>query len=128
MSVTAVEQGQRRTYRATTAHKAGDLVYSEGFYGHCQDDIAAGELGMMILDQVWKFKNVPATLAAGAVVGAPATEMATTLPIGLWSPAAAASGVAPGNATTGWNAIGRVWETGNGSIAAIQLFNPRPVS
>lgn len=126
MSVTEIENGDRRTYKAVTAHKAGDLVYSEGFYGHCQDDIAAGELGMMILNKVWRFANVPSTLAAGTVVAAPATEQATTLPIGIWSAAAAASGVVPGNATTGWNPIGRVWETGNGSLAAIQLFNPRP--
>jgi predicted RecA/RadA family phage recombinase len=122
MSTTAVQQGDRLTFVATTAHAAGDLVHYNGFYGHVQDDIAAGELGMMILDRVWKFANVPSTLAQGAVVAAPATEQATTLPILAW--AGATSGLVA-NATTGWNAIGRVWETGNASMAAIQLFNPR---
>lgn len=126
MSTTAVQQGDRLTFAAVTAHKAGDLVCINGFYGHCQDDIAAGELGMIILDRVWKFANVPSTLSQGALVAAPATEMATTLAIGLSAQAAAASGVAPGNATAGWNVFGRVWETGNASMAAIQLINPRP--
>jgi hypothetical protein len=126
MSVTGLEEGKRRTFKATTAHKAGDLAYAEGFYGHIQDDIAAGELGMMILGEVHYFGNVSGVLAAGALVAAPATEMATTLPVGVFAQAAAASGVIPGNATTGWNAIGRVWETGNASLAPVQLFNPRP--
>lgn len=125
MSVTEVQDGHRLTFVATTDHAAGDLAYYNGFYGHVQDDIAAGELGMLILNKVWKFANVPSTLAQGALVAAPATEMATTLKIGLSAQAAAASGVVPGNATAGWNVFGRVWETGNASMAAIQLFNPR---
>jgi predicted RecA/RadA family phage recombinase len=122
MSTTAVKDGDRYEFVALTNHAAGDLVCVNGFYGHAQDDIAAGELGMIILNKVWKFSNVPSTLAAGVIVAAPATEQATTLPILAWT--GATSGLVA-NATAGWHKIGRVWETGNASMAAIQLFNPR---
>lgn len=123
MSVNEVQKGDRLTYVATTAHTAGDLVCINGFYGKVEDDCAAGELAMIILDRVHRFSNVPSTLPQGALVAAPATEMATSLKIGLFSEATALGG--PSGATAGWNVFGRVWETGNASMAAIQLLNPR---
>lgn len=123
MSVTAVQDGDRLTFTATTDHSAGDLACYNGFYGHVQDDIVAGELGMLILNKVWKFPRVPSTLPQGALVAAPATELATSLPIGLYAEATALGGAS--GATAGWNVFGRVWETGNASMAAIQLLNPR---
>lgn len=122
MSVNDVEQGDRRSFVATVDHAAGDLTYAEGFFGWVQDDIKAGELGMMILNTVKKAKNVPSTLASGVVVAARPTEMATTLQL---LPYAGPTGIGGGGATAGFTPIGRVWETGNASMAPIQLFNPR---
>jgi predicted RecA/RadA family phage recombinase len=100
----------------TVAHKAGELVYEKGFYGVVQDDVAAGGFGTLILDGVWLLSRVPATLAQGGKVFAPATEVATSLPLIT----AATIGVA----SAGHFAIGRAIATGNASVARIQLFNP----
>jgi len=100
----------------TVAHKAGELVYEKGFYGVVQDDVAAGAKGTLLMEGVWLLPRVASTLAQGVKLHAPATEIATSLPL-----IAAATN---GQATTGWNPVGRVIATGNASVARVQLFNP----
>lgn len=100
----------------TVAHRAGELVYEKGFYGVVQDDVAAGGYGTLILEGVWTLSRVPATLSQGAKVFAPATEVATSLPL--------ISAATIGVASAGHNAIGRAIATGNATVARIQLFNP----
>lgn len=109
---------------AATTHKAGDLVCAKGFYGTVADDVAAGEMMTLRLNPTVNFANVQtAALPMGAVVAAPATEQATTLPIRSFS--AATSGIIA-NATTGWYPIGKLIATGTSTTAKIQLFNPNP--
>lgn len=100
----------------TVAHKAGELVYEKGFFGVVQDDVAAGARGTLILEGTWTLSRVPATVAQGSKLHAPATEIATSLPL----IAAATNGAA----SAGYAAIGRVIATGNASVAKVQLFNP----
>ena len=117
MAGNAVHAGRRLRMLFAVAHKAGDLVYAKGFYGVVQDDVAAGKYGTLILEGAWLLPRVAATLAQGTVVAAPASEIATSLPLG----AVASMGVV---ASAGWNPVGRVIATGNGSLAKVQLFNP----
>src|SRR4051812_3282372 len=105
-----VHRGRRLTVPFTTAHTAGDLVTvgasgaaGGGFFGVVQDNVAAGAVGTLILEGVWNLKRAPSTVAAfGTILAAPATETATSLPLGA---GAATVGFA---ATTGWRAVGRV--------------------
>lgn len=118
MSRNFVHAARRLTFTATSAHTAGDLVYHKGFYGVVQDDIASGAVGTLILEGAWALARVPSTVAMGAVLAAPATEIATSLPLGAASPTL-------GNvATAGWNPVGRAIATGNATVAKLQLFNP----
>lgn len=104
----------------TVAHKAGELVYEKGFYGVVQDDVAAGAKGTLLLEGAWLLSRVPATVAMGTKLYAPATEVATSLP--LISIAATI-----GQASAGHNAVGRVIATGNATVARVQLFNPNSI-
>jgi predicted RecA/RadA family phage recombinase len=100
----------------TVAHRAGELVYEKGFYGVVQDDVAAGGFGTLLLEGVWTLSRVPATVAMGAKLHAPATEIATSLPL--------ISAATNGAASAGYAAIGRAIATGNATVARVQLFNP----
>lgn len=102
---------------ATTAHRAGDLVYANGFYGLVEDAVVAGDLMTVRLQVTVNLPRVPSTLSQGIRVAAPATEMATTLPIGI-------QGATIGAATAGWHIFGRTIATGTATTAKIQLFNP----
>lgn len=124
MSGNFVHRGRRLKMLFATAHTAGDLVYCKGFYGVVQDNIVADTYGTLILEGAWTLKRVASTVAQGTRVAAPATEIATSLPLLTFGAGAAASGVVPGPATAGWNPIGRVIATGNATLAKIQLFNP----
>lgn len=124
MSTNAVHAGRRLRVLFSVAHKAGDLVYENGFYGVVQDDVAAATYGTLILEGVWTLPRVASTVAMGTVLAAPATAQATTLPLLTYGNAAAASGVVPGPATAGWNKIGRTISTGNATVAKVQLANP----
>lgn len=97
-----------------SAHSAGDYVYEKGFYGWVQDDIAANTWGVLHLDNVVEVARVASTLAMGTKLHAPATSIATTLPL-----IAAATN---GQATTGWNAVGRTIATGNATVARMRQF------
>jgi len=120
-----VHRGRRLTVPFTTAHTAGDLVYvgasgatGGGFFGVVQDNVLAGSTGTLILEGVWNLKRAPSTAAFGTLLAAPATETATSLPLGAGSPTL-------GNgATTGWRTIGRTIATGTATTAKVQLFQP----
>lgn len=117
MARTYVHRGARLgSVIFTVAHKAGELVYEKGFYGVVQDDVAAGAKGTLLLEGAWLLSRVPATVAQGAKLFAPATEIATSLPL--------ISAATIGVASAGHNAIGRVIATGNATVAKVQLFNP----
>lgn len=124
MSGNFVHRGRRIQVLFAVTHLAGDFVYVKGFYGVVQDDMAAGETGTLILEGAWTLPRVATTLAMGTKLAAPATEIATSLPLLTYGNAAAASGVVPGPATVGWNPIGRVIATGGATTAKVQLFNP----
>jgi predicted RecA/RadA family phage recombinase len=113
MARNAVHAGVRLRMFFATTHKAGDLVYCKGFYGVVQDDIkVAGSWGTLILNRAWLLARVPASnIAQGTALFAPATEIATTLPLSA-------------GATTGYNAIGRSIATGNASVVKAVLFHP----
>jgi predicted RecA/RadA family phage recombinase len=113
-----VHAGVRLRVLFDVAHKAGDLVYVKGHYGVVQDDVDAATYGTLILNRAWTLARTPATVAMGTVVAAPATEIATTLPLGA---AAATVGAV---ATAGWNPIGRTIATGNATVAKVVLFHP----
>lgn len=107
----------RLRVRFTTDHLAGDLVFAGGFYGWVQDhvDVSENAWGTLHLAGVYELARTPATVAAGTKLHAPASEMATTLPL-----IAAATN---GSATTGWNAVGRTTATGNATVARVRLFS-----
>lgn len=117
MAGNAVHAGRRLRVLFAVAHKAGDLVYAKGFYGVVQDDVAAGKWATLILEGAWLLPRVSGVLAMGTVVAAPASEIATSLPLTT----VASMGVVSG---AGINPIGRVIATGNASLAKVQLFNP----
>lgn len=101
----------------TTDHSAGDFVYCKGFYGWVQDDVDTSKTawGVLHLSGVYELARTPNAVAMGTKLHAPATEVATTLPL-----IAAATN---GQATTGWNAVGRTTATGNASAARVRLFS-----
>lgn len=98
-------------------HLAGDLVHEKGFYGWVQEDVDVSEnaWGVLWLAGVYELARTPATVAMGTKLHAPATSQATTLPL----IAAATSG----QATAGWNAVGRTTATGNATAARVRLFS-----
>ena len=108
---------------AVAAHRAGDLVCENGYFGTVVDDVAAGDPFTLFIQPTVNFPRVPSTLAAGVVVVAPATAQATTLPIAA---AGAATLGLPIGATAGWVPIGKTITTGTATTAKIALFNPNP--
>lgn len=108
-------QSDRLRILCAANHAAGDLVYEKGFYGWVQDDIAAGDWGVLFLAGVYELARTPNGVAMGTKLHSPATAMATTLPL----IAAATSG----QATAGWNAVGRTTATGNATAARVRLFS-----
>ena len=121
MSRTFVNAGRRRAFTAVVAHAAGDLIYQDGFFGICEDAVAAGALGTYVLDAgVQALKNVyGSNLAPGQKVYAWATEIATSLQV---FPAASVP------TTVNMPAIGRVWATSPASSATatvkVAMFHP----
>ena len=131
MAKTFVHAGRRRSFVPTFAHKAGDLVFKDGFYGVLQDDAAwpsgtgaAASIPdrpvVQILDGVWDLKNNvfdASLINAGAKIYAYPTYGATTLLI--FKNAASL----PANAV----AIGRAWATaaaGASPYLRAVLFGP----
>jgi predicted RecA/RadA family phage recombinase len=121
MSRSFVSAGRRLKFTPAVAHKAGELVYHQGFYGIVQDDVAAAGLGTLILDAgVQILKNVyGSNLNPGVKVWAWATVIASTLQV---FPA----GSVP--TTVNMAAIGRVWATSPASSATatvkVAFFHP----
>lgn len=119
MSRTFVSAGRRRSFTPTVAYKAGDLAWFQGFYGIVQDDIAANELGVLVLDAgVQELKNVfGSNIAVGVKVYAAPSVIATSL---LVYPAP--------SVPAGGNPIGRVWATSPASSATatikVAMFHP----
>ena len=94
----------------SVAHLAGQFVYEKGWYGWVQDDVEAGAWGTLIVDNVVEVSNVPSTVAMGTKLYAPATAIATTLPL-------------IAGATTGWNPVGRTTATGNATAVRLRTFS-----
>lgn len=119
MSKGFVNAGRRRSFTPSVAYKAGDLAYHQGFYGIVQDDVAAGELGVLVLDAgVQELKNIfGSNIPPGTTVYAAPSVMATSL---LVYPAA--------SFPSGANPIGRVWATTTASLATavakVAMFHP----
>jgi len=118
MARTFVNAGRRRQFTSAALHKAGDLVYTDGFFGVVQDDVkTVGDQTMHILDGVWDlpFVNNAAaiSIAAGAKVWAAPSVIATSLTLypGISVPSGAA-------------AVGRLWSTyaSGASYARVALF------
>lgn len=114
MSNNFVHAGRRKQVTSVQLHKAGDLVYYDGYFGVVQDDVkTVGDQLTIILEGVWNLKR-----GAAHVVGTPGvryyaypTAQATTLQLF----ASFASGAYP---------IGRSWVTTATGTAKIQLANP----
>lgn len=120
MSLDIVHAGKRlNVISAPVAHDAGDFIYYNGFYGHCQDDWIVGRPAVLILDAgVVKLRNIfGSTLAMGVKVSAAPSAHASTLII---YPA--------GSVPSGANPIGRIAATGVASSATatlkVALFHP----
>lgn len=112
MARNAVHAGVRLRLLFAAAHKAGDLVYCQGHYGIVQDNVAAGTYGTLILNRAWVLARTPANNTnPGTKLYAPATEIATTLPLAA-------------GATTGYNPVARAIATGNASVVKAVLFHP----
>lgn len=120
MSRNFVHAAKRLKVLFTVNHTAGDLVYVGGFYGIVQDNVvvATDPYGTLILEGAWAVSRVPSTTGMGSVLSAPATEIATSLPLGV------RGGVATVAATTGWNPVGRLIATSNATVGKLQLANP----
>lgn len=118
MSTNKVQVDGRLTLTATTAHTAGDLVWCDGYFGVVQDDVAAGDLFTLICEDVWRLPRTPSTVRRGAILAAPATEQATTLPLLVWTTHPSLNSVA----TTGWYPIGKSTATGNATTAPVALL------
>jgi predicted RecA/RadA family phage recombinase len=112
-----VGAGRRLSVIMGSTHLAGDLVYEKGFFGVVQDNVAtAGALGALILDGEWNLSRLvgnTAPVPMGAKIYAPATLLATSLPV---APIASVGG--------SWAAIGRLAATSNASQAKVILFHP----
>ena len=124
MSTNKVHAARRLTLRATTNHTAGDFVWCDGFYGVVQDDVTSGDLFTLILEEAWNLKRTPNGVRRGAILAAPATEQATSLPLLVWTTHPSLNSVA----TTGWHPIGKTIATGTATTAKTQLFNPNPLN
>lgn len=95
----------------TSNHQAGDFVYVKGFYGWVQDDIDSDNTlwGTLHLAGVYELARTPNGVAMGTKLYAPATEIATTLPLSA--------------TTSGGNPVGRTTATGNATAARVRLFS-----
>ena len=117
MSKNFVGAGNRLTVAAAGTHLAGDLVYEKGFFGVVQDNVpTVGNLIALILNGEWnlgRLVGAAAPVAMGVRIYAPATLLATTLPI---APIASVGG--------SWTPIGRLAATSNASQAKVILFHP----
>lgn len=124
MARTYVGAGRRRSWTPTLGHKAGDLVYRNGFFGVSNDDAAfssaptaADRPFVTILDGVWDLPNVfqGANIVDGARVFAAPSLFASSLTL------------YPGNSIpSGAVAIGRLVATyvNGASYARVVLFGP----
>lgn len=124
MARTYIGAGRRRSWVPTLPHKAGDLVYHQGFWGVSNDDAAfssaptvADRPFVQILDGVWDLPQVMqgANIVAGARIYASASYAATSLT--LFPAASLPAGAQP---------IGRLMATyvNGASYARVVLFGP----
>jgi predicted RecA/RadA family phage recombinase len=128
MAKTFVNAGRRRQFTPTLAHRVGDLVYKDGFFGVAQDDVAFSSSPtavdrpfVHILDGVW---DVPANRFdaslwnAGLKVYAQPTNGATSV---LLYANAASLPASPAAVP-----VGRLWATApaGASQVRLSLFGP----
>lgn len=124
MARTYIGAGRRRSWTPTLWHRAGDLVYHQGFFGVGNDDAAfstsptvADRPFVQILDGVWDLPQVfqGANIAAGKLVFAAPSHTATSLTLypGISVPSGAV-------------AVGRLIATyvNGASYARVVLFGP----
>lgn len=111
MARTFVQAGRRRDFTPTLAHKAGDLVFAEGFIGVVQDDAVIADTSdvarplPVILEGVWdlksaQFLDTAVAQPAGRTIFANPTHQATSLSL---FPA--------GSVPSGAIAVGKLWAT-----------------
>lgn len=111
MARTYIQAGRRRDFTPTLAHKAGDLVFAEGFFGVAQDDAAVASGSdvarplPLLMEGVWDlrantFLDTAVAQPAGRTIFAIPTSIATSVPISPY-----------GSQPTGAIAIGAVWAT-----------------
>jgi len=124
MARTFIGAGRRRSWVPTLYHRAGDLVYHQGFFGVSNDDAAISSNPttfdrpfVQILDGVWDLPQVfqGANIPAGKLVFAAPSLTATSLTLfpGISVPSGAV-------------AIGRLMATyvNGASYARVVLFGP----
>lgn len=130
MARTFVQAGRRRDFVPVHLHKAGDLVWKDGYYGVMQDDAAfpsgsgadatvADRPVVQILDGVWDLKGNlfdASLINAGKKIYSVPINQATTLQLFHNAASLAASAVA----------IGRAWATvpAGASLVRTVLFGP----
>jgi predicted RecA/RadA family phage recombinase len=91
------------------AHRAGDLVFENGWFGVVEETVAAATRGYIITEGGWLLPRVPATVAMGARLYGLPTADATT--------------IALQTTTAGTHfAVGRTLATGNATVAKVVLF------
>lgn len=124
MARTYIGAGRRRSFNPTLMHRAGDLVYKDGFFGVSNDDAAittnptsVDRPFVQILDGVWDLPQIfqGANIVAGARIFAAPSHTATSLTL------------YPGNSIpSGAVPVGRLMATyANGaSYARVVLFGP----
>lgn len=111
MARTFVQAGRRRDFTPTLVHRAGDLVFAEGFFGVVQDDAAVASGSdvarplPVIMEGVWdlranSFLDTAVAQPAGRTIFAVPTHIATSVPISPY-----------GSQPTGAVAIGALWAT-----------------
>lgn len=124
MARTYIGAGRRRSWTPTLGHKAGDLVYHNGFFGVSNDDAAfssnptaASRPFVQILDGVWDLPQVfqGANIGQGKLIFAAPSHTATSLTLypGISIPSGAV-------------AVGRLMATyvNGASYARVVLFGP----
>jgi len=124
MARTFVGAGRRRQFFPTLMHRAGDLVYHQGYFGVSNDDSAIAinptsvdRPFVQILDGVWDLPQVfqGANIVNGARIFAAPTHIATSLTL------------YPGNSIpSGAVAVGRLMATyvNGATYARVVLFGP----
>lgn len=100
-------------------HKAGDLVFEDGYFGFAEEDVKAGQKGYILIGGLFRHDRIAAApIAGGAALYALPTSVATTLALQT--------------TTAGTHfPVGRAYATsiqaGGATYVKVHLFTPRPL-